>query len=152
MKKKLLVLGAIVAAIAIAVSCVSIYITRTPEYAMKQVLKDVKASGAEGLRPHLTEDAQEKLDTVTALTENKLLSLLVGMLTKKDYVGILKAEMKNIDWEVGEIMKSRNHAEVILTFDYADRLTGTLPLSLVREGGTWKIDGLGMPSFESIKL
>jgi hypothetical protein len=47
-------------------------------------------------------------------------------------------------------MKGKKHTDVILTFNYDDRLVGTIELSMVRSEDGWKIDGLELPQFEEI--
>lgn len=150
MKKALLIIGVVIAVIAIAVACFGIYVVRTPEYALAQMIKDVNSSGMDGLRSHLTADAQEKLDTVAALADNKLVGAIVGLFAKDDYVSVLKSEMQQVQWEVEDVMKGSNNAEVILSFNYEERLIGTIALSLVKDDGEWKIDSLELPKFDEI--
>ena len=32
---------------------------------------------------------------------------------------------------------------------YKDKIKGTVELSMVKEGGEWKIDGMGFPKFDN---
>lgn len=150
MKKALLIIGVIVAVLAIVISCLGIYVVSTPEYALMKIAKDVKASGMDGLRLHLTEKAQEKLDTVTSLADNKLVGALMGLLGNNDYVSVLKTEMQQVQWELDDIIKSDDNAEVILGFNYDDRLVGTIAISMIHNDEGWKIDGLELPKFDRI--
>ena len=150
MKKALLIIGAVVAVIAIAAVCLGLYVVRTPEYALMQTIKDVKASGMRGLRPHLTVEAQEKIDAVSSLADNKMVGAIMGLLGKNDYVSVLKEEMQQVQWEVDDIMKGSHNAEVIVKFNYDDRLIGTIALSMVQKSDGWKIDGLELPKFDEI--
>lgn len=43
----------------------------------------------------------------------------------------------------------RLYARVIISFDYKDKIKGTVELSMVKEGGEWKIDGMGFPKFDN---
>ncbi len=128
------------------------WISRTPEYAMKQMISDVKEQGIDGLYPHLTEDAQETVNRVAAISENQLLSSIIGLFTDTDYVSVLKAEMQTVAWEVQEIEKSKKSATVIVGFDYLQKLVGTMELKLLRLDGEWKIDSLSFPDFEKVSL
>ena len=150
MKKALIIIGSIIAVFAIIITCVGFYFVQTPEYALMKMYKDIKESGIDGLRPHLTEEAQETFDTVSAITDNKLVSSIIGLFDKNDYVSILKSEIKTVQWDVEDILKSSNNAAVILAFNYDDRLIGTIEVSVVRSEDGWKIDGLELPKFDKI--
>lgn len=122
----------------------------TPEYAMAQIVADVNESGLDGLRPHLTASAQETVDTVTAVTESNLVNTLLDLFSQTDYVGVLKSELQSIEWEVEDILTGEENASVILHFDYDGRLTGRIDITLLKEDGEWKIDGLSYPQFDTI--
>ena len=149
-KKKLIIIGASVVVLAIAAVGVFHYFRQTPEYVLMKISSDIKESGIDGLRPHLTEEAREKVDAITAITENKLLNTIVSFLDKKDYVGVLKSEIQVVQWELEDIMKGKNNADVLLAFNYDDRLIGTIEISMVKCSDGWKIAGLEMPQFKEI--
>jgi len=150
MKKALMIIGSIIVVFAIIITCVGFYFIQTPEYALMKISKDIKESGIDGLRPHLTEDAQETFDTVSAIADNKLVSSIMGLFDKNDYISILKSEIKTVQWNVEDIMKSSDNATVILAFNYDDHLIGTIEISMVRSEDGWKIDGLELPKFDKI--
>jgi len=150
MKKALIIIGSIIAVFAIIITCVGFHFVQTPEYALMKISKDIKESGIDGLRPHLTEDAQETFDTVSAIAENKFVSSIMGLFDKTDYISILKSEIQAAQWDVEDIMKSNNNAAVILAFNYDDRLIGTIEISMVHSEDGWKIDGLELPKFDKI--
>lgn len=52
--------------------------------------------------------------------------------------------------DVDDVLKSKDNASVILSFNYDDKLVGAIELSMVREDGEWKIDGLEFPEFDKI--
>lgn len=150
MKKALIIIGSIFAVFAIIITCIGFYFIQTPEYALMKICKDIKASGIDGLRPHLTEDAQKAVDTVSAITDNKLVSSIIGLFDKNDYISILKSEIQAVQWDVKDIMKSSDNAAVILAFNYDNRLIGTIEISMVHSTDGWKIDGLELPKLEEI--
>ena len=150
MKKTWLIIGAVVAALAIVVACLGIYLVRTPEYALLKISKDVKDSGVDGLRPHLTQGARETLDTITSIAENKLVGALMGMIGDGGYVSVLKTELQQIQWGLNDIIKGDDKAEVILDFNYDERLVGTIAITMIRESEGWKISGLELPKFDRI--
>jgi len=150
MKKAFLITISIVALIAITIIGMGVYVTNTPEYALKEMIDDVNASGMDGLYPHLTGEARAIIDAVSSVTENSIFNTIVGFISQSEYVGVLKSEIQEIQWEVDDVLKSKDNASVILSFNYDDKLVGTIELSMVREDGEWKIDGLEFPEFDKI--
>lgn len=150
MKKALLITLSIVVLVAAVLIGIGFYITNTPEYALKEMIDDVTVSGMDGLHPHLTGEARETIDAVSSVTDNALFNTIVGLIGQSEYVGILKSEIKEIQWGVSEVLKSKGNASVTLSFNYEDKLVGTIELSMVREDGEWKIDGLEFPKFDEI--
>lgn len=148
--KAILIVFAVVLLVGGAAYGVCRHAMSTPEYAMTQIVADVNESGLDGLRPHLTASAQETVDKVTAVTESSLVSTLLDLFSQPDYVGVLKSELQSIEWEVEDIMTGEENASVILHFDYDGRLTGRIDITLLKEDGEWKIDGLSYPQFETI--
>lgn len=150
MKKTFLITTSIVALIAATIIGMGVYVTNTPEYALKEMIDDVNASGMDGLYPHLTGEARTTIDAVSSVTENNIFNTIVGFIGQSEYVGVLKSEIQEIQWEVDDVLKSKDNASVILSFNYDDKLVGTIELSMVREDGEWKIDGLEFPEFDKI--
>ena len=150
MKKVLLIISSIVALAAIAITCTGIHVVKTPEYALMEIIEDVNASGIDGLRPHLTEDAQETFDMVSSVTESKFVSSILCLFNENDYVSVLKSEIQSIQWEVRDIMKSNDNAVVILAFNYNNRLVGTIEISMIHSKDGWKIDSFNFPEFDDI--
>lgn len=150
MKKAFLVTISIVALIAVTIIGMGVYVTNTPEYALKEMIDDVNASGMDGLYPHLTGEARATIDAVSSVTGNSIFNTIVGFISQSEYVSVLKSEIQEIQWEVDDVLKSKDNTSVILSFNYDDKLVGTIELSMVREDGEWKIDGLEFPKFDKI--
>lgn len=150
MKKALFITISIVALIAATIIGMGGYVTNTPEYALKEMIDDVNASGMDGLYPHLTGEARTTIDAVSSVADNNIFNTIVGFISQSEYVGVLKSEIQEIQWSVSDVLKSKDNASVILSFNYDDKLVGTIELSMVREDGEWKIDGLEFPEFDKI--
>ncbi|MGN8945251.1 hypothetical protein ACTNEF_09140 [Bariatricus sp. HCP28S3_E4] len=150
MKKVRWIIISIVVLIVISITCAGIYFVNTPDYALMKIMKDVKESGMEGLSAHLTSNAQETLDTVSGITDNKLFTMVMGLLNENDYADVLKSKLQETEWEIEDILKSSDKATVILSFNYDERLIGTIEGSMIKENGSWKIDGLKFPKFDEI--
>ena len=150
MKKTWIIIGAIVGLLAVVIVCAGVYFSNTPEYALLKMARAVEQDGMEGLRPYLTEETQEKVDEISAIAESELVNSIMGLFNQNDYVGVLKSELQEVQWDVADIMKGKNNAAVILGFNYDDKLIGTIEISMIRKGGDWKIDGLHFPEFDEI--
>ena len=150
MKKAFLITISIVALIAITIIGMGVYVTNTPEYALKEMIDDVNASGMDGLYPHLTGEARATIDAVSSVTENSIFNTIVGFISQSEYVGVLKSEIQEIQWEVDDVLKSKENAAVVLSFNYEDKLIGTIEISMIREEGEWKVDSIEFPEFTEV--
>lgn len=150
MKKVILIISSVVLLLVVIVGGFGLYIVNTPEYALKNIIEDVKASGMAGLAPHLTGKAKETLDAVSSVTESSLFNTIMGFIDQSDYVGVLKSEIQEIQWGVDDVLKSKENAAVILSFNYKDKLIGTIEISMVRREGEWKIDSIEFPKFTEV--
>lgn len=150
MKKALFITISIVALIAATIIGMGIYVTNTPEYALKEMIDDVNASGMDGLYPHLTGEARATVDAVSSVTENNIFNTIVGFIGQSEYAGVLKSEIQEIKWEVDDVLKSKENAAVVLSFNYEDKLIGTIEISMIREEGEWKVDSIEFPEFAEV--
>ena len=150
MKKILLITMSILVLIATTGIGLGVYITNTPEYALKEIFDDVNTSGIEGLYPHLTDEASATINTVSSVVDNNIFNTIVGFINQSEYADVMKSEIREIKWSVSDILKGNEHASVILSFSYDDNVVGIIELSMIREDGEWKIDGLKFPKFNKI--
>lgn len=150
MKKKVLaIILTVCMVIALAAVGAGLYVKNTPQYALKEMIEDVQASGLEGLYPHLTSGARETVDGIFSVTESGLLGKVVGALSGSEYISALKSEIKEIQWDVKDVLKSKDRAAVILSFHYLEEFKGTIQLSMVKEDHEWKIEGINLPVLDS---
>lgn len=150
MKKAILIISSVALLLAVIVGGFGLHIVNTPEYALKSMIEDVNDSGIEGLTPHLTGKAKETLDAVSSVTESDLFNTIMGFINQNDYIGVLKSEIQDIQWEVKDVLKGKENATVILSFNYEDKLIGTIEVSMIREEGEWKIDVIEFPEFTKV--
>ena len=150
MKRAIFIIISVVLLGVIGIVGTGIYITNTLEYALKVMIDDVGTSGMDGLYPHLTGKAKTTMEAVSAVADNRIVSTLAGFIGQSEYVGILKSKMQEIQWSVRDVLKSKENVSVILSFNYEDKLVGTMELSMLKEGGEWKISGVDFPEFEKI--
>lgn len=148
MKKVLLIIVSAMAVIAIAVIGVkTIHPVNTPEDALKEIVEDVNQSGIDGLRPHLTKNAQEIVDTVSAVADNELVSSVMGLLSDNEYVDIFKSGMR---WDIRSIQKGKDNAAADIELSYDNAAIATIKLLMIRDGDSWKIDSLELPDLDDI--
>lgn len=150
MKKAILIISMVVLLISVLVGGFVFHIMNTPEYVLKNIVEDVNASGMDGLSPYLTGEAKKTLDTFSFVGESDLFNTIKGFINKNDYICILKSEIQEIEWGIDDILKSRKNAVVILSFNYEERLIGTIEISMIRKRGEWKINGIKFPKFTEV--
>lgn len=123
----------------------------SPEYVLENAIKDVKASGIEGLKPYLTEEAQRKVDKVQTVSDglNLFTSLAAGT---ENPVRVLIKKLAECDFSVDDILKGSESAKGIVRFQYGDCMEGTVALSMIKEDKEWKIDKVEMPDFEKFEM
>lgn len=127
-------------------------VINSPEYALMQIAKDVEKSGVDGLMPHLTEEAQETVSAITSITENKLVNSILNFLGKDDYTGIIKSNLQDVEWSLDNVLEGNNRADVVLGFNYNEKLIGTIEINMIKDNGDWKISGLELNKFTEINL
>jgi len=151
MKKTLCIAGISVLLVVIISSCVIIAIHNSPEYALVKMVRDVKEYGLEGLEPHLTGEAQVAWNKIDTISDNTLLNSFLSIFDVDYYMSILKTEIAEIEWDIGEILKNNGKANIDINFNYKEKIIGAVELILIREEGGWKISNIGIPSFEKIE-
>lgn len=119
------------------------YKTTTPEYALYQTMQDIRESGMDGLKAHLTSNAREKADRVTEWSDNAIVSGLLSLITQQeDISGLLQAGLSDMTWTLQGVTKEGQQAAVAVDFDYQGKMTGSLNITMLREDRQWKIDGV----------
>ena len=152
MKKIIIILVALVLVAAVAVVGIGVFTANTPERALKDIAMDVKESGLEGLEPHLTDSAKTALDTITAVTDNKIVGAIVDIFADGDYITMLKEGIKDIDWGTPDILKGDGKATVTLPFDYQGKIKGTVEIDMTKVEKEWKISNISLPKLDDINF
>lgn len=126
-------------------------VLRSPEYALTQISKDIKTSGIQGLKPHLTGNAKTIVDSAVAISENKIVNSIVSSLNTEDSIGALKSNLKEIEWSLIDILKNKRNATAILGFNYKDNLTGTVDILMIYEENGWKIKDIELSKIQMVE-
>lgn len=134
MKKKIVIV------LLIAAVCMGFYFVRTPEYALLKIAGDIKKSGIDGLRPHLTGDAKQALDILGFVGS-------VGGLFGEDDADFteLESEIEKMEWKIKDITKSSDRALVNFAINQNGQTLGTMKVSMVHNENGWKIDDFDFP-------
>ena len=105
--KKVLTVIICIALMAIAVSVPIINFMLSPEYSLRQIQKDIKSDGIDGLMPHLTGSAKTTVETAVKVLNNPLVQSAVDILSDSEIPKLVSAGIENISWEMTDILKSK---------------------------------------------
>ena len=147
MKKEALIAAIIFLLFAVVAGAV-ISIRNSPEYALLTIAKEVETSGVDGLKPYLTGEVLETVEHIDTLSENKVIGAISSILNAEYYVDLLKTELAQVKWELNDIQKSSGQAQISLGFNYEEKLTGTVDVTMVRENRAWKISEISLPELD----
>lgn len=152
MKKMFIVLAVLVTLVSVVSGFVVVNILNSPEYALKQIVDDVRESGVKGLKPHLTGEAKKAFDYIIGISDNSILNSVISAFGIDEYTDILISEMSEINWSLDDVLRNSDKANIYLGFNYKDKLIGTIVLTMIHEDNSWKICEVGFPSFDKIAL
>ena len=130
----------------------------SPEYVLGMAFADIKKSGINGLRPYLTENASKKIDFIAAgMDIVSGVGKLVGAASGKDdgsnkAVSFLMDKLSECEFDYKDLLKGSESAKAVISFKYKDMMEGTVDISMIKQGGEWKIDTLTMPHFDKFAL
>lgn len=152
MKKALYIVISILVIVLSAGIYLGVSVINSPEYALMRIANDIQESGVNGLMTHLTDEAQEMVSAITSITENKTVNSILSLLCKDDYVSILKSNLKDVEWSFDDVLEGTDRADVVLGFNYNEKLIGTIEINMIKEDGDWKINGISYPIFDKVDL
>ena len=124
----------------------------SPEYALNNAFDDMRQSGLDGLKKHLTAKALKTVEGFENLSSNPGISLLTSALMGGDAVTVLLGKLSECDWTIKDVMKGTETSKAIVGFNYVDKMVGTIEMAMIKEDKIWKIDDLNMPKFEKFTL
>ncbi len=124
----------------------------SPEYALNNAFDDMRESGLTGLKKHLTANALKTVEGVEKISGRPEVALLTTKLLGGSAVSVLLNKLSECDWTVKDVMKGSETSKAIIGFNYEDKMTGTIELTMIKEDKIWKIDSLGTPKFDTFTL
>ena len=131
---------------------ISLFEHWSPEYALNNAFDDMKKSGLDGLKKHLTEKALKNVESIESISERPEVSLLTKAIMGGNATSFLLEKLSECDWTIKDVMKGSESSKAVIGFDYQDKMTGTIELTMIKESKKWKIDSLAMPKFDKIAL
>ena len=127
----------------------------SPEYVLKNALKDIKEMGLDGLKPYLTVEGYRKVENLLSLSgEIDMFTATAFMFQPNADVcpASLKESLNDIlkecDYTVKDLLKGSSSAKAIVAFEHKDGTKGTIELTMIKENKEWKIDDIDMPKLE----
>ena len=124
----------------------------SPEHALKNAFDDMRESGLDGLKQHLTTNALKNVQSIESVSDNLGVSLLTTVLVGDNAVSVLLDKLSECEWTIVEVLKGSESSKAIVGFDYQGKMVGTIELKMIKEEKVWKIDGLAMPKFSKFEL
>ena len=124
----------------------------SPESALNNTFDDMRTSGLEGLKKHLTSKARKSVEGFESISGKSGITLVTTALMGGDGVTLLLDKLSECEWTVKEVMKGSETSKAVVGFDYEGKMVGTIELGMVKEGKIWKIDSLAKPRFDKFAL
>ena len=124
----------------------------SPEYALNNAFRDMRESGLDGLKKHLTSNALKTVESFEAISGRPEVSLIASAIVGRNPVSFLLDKLSECDWTIKDVMKGSERSKGVVGFKYKDNLEGTIDLEMIREDKVWKIDRLASPHFDKVSL
>ena len=151
MKKKVLYIVIPILVVLIGAGGVfGVWFLNSPEYTLWKMSKDVAESGVDGLMPYLTDEAKETVNSITALVENPVAGAIIGFLGSGGDSDVV-TKLKEMDWELVDMLKGKGRADAVLGFNYNDQYKGQIEINMVQVNGEWKINGIQLPNTKAVE-
>ena len=124
----------------------------SPEYALNNTFDDLRKSGLDGLKKHLTSNALKSVQSFESLTGKPEISLFTTALLGGNAVNVLLEKISECEWTIKDVMKGNETSKAVVGFNYQDMMVGTIELTMIKEEKTWKIDSLALPVFDKFTM
>ena len=124
----------------------------SPEYALNNAFDDLRASGLDGLKKHLTANALKTVEGFESMSGRPEVALFTTSLLGGSAVNVLLGKLSECEWSIKDVMKGSETSKAIVGFNYEDKMVGTIELTMIKEDKIWKIDSLAMPKFDKFAL
>ena len=124
----------------------------SPEYALNKAFADMRESGLDGLKKHLTSKATKTVEGFENISSRPELSKLTNAIIGGNATSVFLDKLSECEWTIKEMMKGSEKSKAIVGFNYENKMVGTMEMTLIKEEKIWKIDNLDLPNFEKFTL
>ena len=124
----------------------------SPEHALNNTFDDMRESGLDGLKKHLTSNALKTVESVDSVSGSLGVAMISTAVMGGNAVSVLLDKLSECDWTIKDVMKGSDTTKAIVGFNYQDKMIGTVELTMLKEDKVWKIDKLSRPKFDKIAL
>ena len=124
----------------------------SPEYALNKAFDDMKESGLDGLKKHLTSNALKTVESLESISGRPEIALFTTALMGGNAVNSLLEKLSECEWTINDVMKGSETSKAIVGFNYQEKMAGTIELTMIKEDKIWRIDSLAMPKFDKFNL
>ena len=128
----------------------------SPEYVLKNAIKDTKEMGFDGLKPYLTVEGYRKAENLLSLSGGIDMFTTMALMFQPNaggytsLKGSLNDTLKECDYTVKDLLKGSSSAKAIVAFEHKDGTKGTIEFTMIKENKEWKINDMTMPKFEKL--
>ena len=152
--RNLIIIIVIIVLVAGAAGTWMLYRLKAPDMVLLQAISAVKKNGVRGLEPYTTQETWENIDSVVFALETgaSVLALLDKSNITSEQLGTFVEKCRDITWKIQDVKTGSRESNVVISFDYQGRFTGTIDLIMKKEKGEWKISGLSFPRFTKFLL
>ncbi len=131
---------------------VGISIFSSPEYALKNMQKDIEENGMEALEFYLTGEALDFWESVETVTDNSLIRSILSILDMDNGLSVLKSELDEVVWTFDRMDNKRDDSvDVFLDFNYDDSIIGEIEFRMSEIEGEWLISKIEFPVFDKLE-
>ena len=124
----------------------------SPEYALNNAFDDMRESGLDGLKKHLTSNALKNVESLESISDIPGVSFFTNALMGGNPVNFLLDKLSECEWTIRDVMKGSESSKAVIGFNYQDSMVGTIELTMIKEDKIWKIDSLATPKFDKFEL
>lgn len=124
----------------------------SPEYALNKAFGDMRKSGLDGLKKHLTSNALKTVEKFDSVSGRPEIALVTTSLIGGSAMSVFLEKLSECDWEIKDVAKGDDTAKANVGFNYEDKMVGEIEFTMVKEDKIWKIDNLKTPKFDKLSL
>ena len=124
----------------------------SPESALNNTFDDIRESGLDGLKQHLTANALKKVEGIDNISSSPGVSMITTAFMGGSALKVFLDKLAECEWDIKDVMKGSETSKAVVGFNYEDKMIGTVEMTLIKEEKIWKIDNLDTPKFDKFAM